>query len=145
MFLLSSSGALHSAIPLPLVCVAISVMHYQCRFYSSQGVRIRPCAKGTNSPSAAPSRDGGETRGRCAAMEKQNAKYFHCGSLKTSSFWPVRLHHIRCDKNDTSSCWPLRLNDIQSGCLKTLASGPCGSTISITEAIRLPNCSRFYL
>ena len=55
-----------------LVCVAKSVMQYQCRFYSSQGVRIRPCAKGTNSPSAAPSRDGGETRGRCATMEKQN-------------------------------------------------------------------------
>ena len=47
-------------------------MQYQCCFCSSQGVRIRPCAKGTHSPSAAPSRDGGETRGRCATMEKQN-------------------------------------------------------------------------
>ena len=48
-------------------------MHYQRRFYSSKGVRIRPCAKGTNSPAAAPSRDGGETRGRCATMEKKKA------------------------------------------------------------------------
>ena len=47
-------------------------MQYQCCFCSSQGVRIRPCAKGTHSPSAAPSRVGGETRGRCATMEKQN-------------------------------------------------------------------------
>ena len=52
-----------------LVCVAKSVMQYQCPFYSSQGVRIRTCAKGTNSPSAEPRRDGGTTRGRCGTME----------------------------------------------------------------------------
>ena len=57
---------------LPLVRVAKSIIRYQCRFCSPQGVRIRPCAKGTNSPSTAPGRDGGETRGRCATMEKQN-------------------------------------------------------------------------
>ena len=46
LFLLSFSRALHSALPLPRVCVAKSVMPYQCRFYSSQGVRpkvlVRP-------------------------------------------------------------------------------------------------------
>ena len=47
-------------------------MQYQCRFCSSQCVHIKTCAKGTNSPSTAPGRDGGETRGRCATMEKQN-------------------------------------------------------------------------
>ena len=57
---------------LPLVRVAKSIIRYQCRFCSPQGVRIKPCAKGTNSPSTAPGRDGGATRGRCATMEKQN-------------------------------------------------------------------------
>ena len=57
-----------------LACVAKSVKQYQCPCYSSQGVRIRTCAKGTNSPSAAPSRDDGETRGRCATMEKRKRK-----------------------------------------------------------------------
>ena len=47
-------------------------MRYQCCFCSSQDVRIKPCARDTNSPSAAPSRNGGETRGRCATMEKKN-------------------------------------------------------------------------
>ena len=56
-----------------LVCVAKSVKQYQCPCYSSQVVRIRTCAKGTNSPSTAPGRDGGETRGRCATMEKKKA------------------------------------------------------------------------
>ena len=52
-----------------LACVAKSVKQYQCPCYSSQGVRIRTCAKGTNSQSAKPRRDGGTTRGRCGTME----------------------------------------------------------------------------
>ena len=59
-----------------LVCVAKSVMQYQCPCYSSQGVRIRTCAKGTNSPSAEPRRDGGKTRGRCGTMEKHRSERF---------------------------------------------------------------------
>ena len=52
-----------------LVCVAKSFKQDQCPCYSSQGVRIRTCAMGTNSPSAKPRRDGDTTRGRCGTME----------------------------------------------------------------------------
>ena len=63
-----------------LVCVAKSVMQYQCPCYSSQVVRIRTCAKGTNSPSAEPRRDGGKTRGRCGTMEKRKSSRGSGGS-----------------------------------------------------------------
>ena len=59
-----------------LVCVAKSVKQYQCPCYSSQGVRIRTCAKGTNSPSAKPRRDGGTTRGRCGTMETAQSDFW---------------------------------------------------------------------
>ena len=79
---------------LPLVRVAKSIIRYQCRFCSPQGVRIRPCAKGTNSPSTAPGRDGGETRGRCATMEKKKKhSLFHLIAGTPHSTTPLAVVH----------------------------------------------------
>ena len=78
---------------LPLVRVAKSIIRYQCRFCSPQGVRIRPCAKGTNSPSTAPGRDGGETRGRCATMEKKKHSLFHLIAGTPHSTTPLAVVH----------------------------------------------------
>ena len=142
----------------------LCILPYHCRLCewqsplcntSAASVRRKVYASGRapRAPTAHPRRQVGMAAKRAGAARrwtKRNAKYFHCGSLKTSSVWPVRLHHIRCDKNDTSSCWPLRLNDIQSGCLKTssfwtvrLDDIHCGS--NKTSRLSLLDCASLSL